>query len=230
MNDEELSTTGDLNALSAVYAICPAPFVELPVDAQIVVDAAQALWNSARVKYPELLPWGPRAECLETVMLLITYQTTKQWSPLPVGTDAAQDVALQSLLCDMANLLLRVSPRIEEFVSRSPRTGWRTGRMQPSHTTREIACAMRMGYAAMWAQAEYRATVPGSSTLPILPYSELPESDKLKWEAIAALVLTLAKIHQMDAVRIALIDHQIDPRFSGPIVADACFGMLTRVT
>jgi hypothetical protein len=45
---------------------------------------------------------------------------------------------------------------------------------------------------------------------------------------MATKVLTLAKIHQIDAIRVALLEHGIDPRFSAPIVADVCFGGASR--
>jgi len=190
-----------------------------------VLRASEALWNSARVKYPDLPVWDLDAEeSQETVVMVASYANSRQWTPLPVRTEAANDRPLQTLLCEMADTLLGPLGTASRSlgVPRAP-IGWGSGRTQPTHTEAEVMIAARMGYGALRAQ-EQSADDGADYYGKFLHPSALSMDESNRYMKMAALVLTLAKIHQIDAIRVAVLEHQINPVFAGPIVADVCFG------
>lgn len=196
-----------------------------------IVDAlfntAEILWNSARVKYPDMLPWGPHEACVELYGMLDNYAHTKQWTPVPVGSPAAQDKGLQQLLCEIASTLLPMRkgvPTGNELVRRV-QAGWGSGRIQPQVTDREVEAATDFGYSAVYAKDDF--VNEGFGTL--LHWCAVSGAEREQWREWARTVITLAKVHQVDALRIAVAEYQIPPIFAGAIVADVCFGGSRRV-
>ena len=187
--------------------------------AQFVFRVAQILWEICQLEHADMPGFeeDPQA-AVEAVVLLDHYDRNRQWSPFPVGTPAAQNRQLQYRLTEVASALLGNAPSTPNsfaLVPR-PREGWASGRSQPRHTEREVMWAARMGYMAWATYAEAKH------------YTALTQEEVALWEERATKVLTLAKIHQIDAIRVALLEHQIDPRFSSPSVADVAFGGMTR--
>lgn len=209
-------------------AVC-AP-VDLDERTRRVFNVAEILWNSARVKYPEMPAWGDNEACVETVAMVEQYSRTKQWSPIPVGTPAANDESLQRMLCETASTLLPASYGVRGVEVQRPRVGWGSGRTQPTHTVDEVNAATLMGMNALFGQHAVRKRQDPNTPALRWP-NRTADTDTIKhYEAWARKVLTLAKIHQIDAIRVAVVEHGIPPVFAGPIVADVCLGGAARVT
>jgi hypothetical protein len=189
--------------------------------AKYVFRVARILWDIARLYYPAIPEFEEDMDrAVEMVTLLDHYDRHRQWSPFPVGTPAAVDRKLQSRLVDIASELLGMAPVVPFGGSLVPRRGWKSGVTKPHNTQYEIDTAARMGYAATQA---YR----GPSKI---NFSQESEAFQKSTRELADKVLTLAKIHQIDAVRVGVLEHNIDPRFSAPIVADVAYGGATRKT